>query len=85
MAVPAVVKATPVEKPPQTTATPASQKAASNGSVGVKIPTTNLVMHEDFKCRIGELYDVFVNINVRFFFLFKFKSTFFYIWMKFEF
>ena len=70
MPVPAVVKTTPVEKLPQTTATPASQKAASNGSVGVKIPTTNLVMHEDFKCRVGEIYDIFVNINVSLFYFF---------------
>lgn len=46
---PAVVK--PAEK--------AATAVQTNG-VGVKIPTTSLVMTEEFKCRVNELYNCFV-------------------------
>lgn len=32
--------------------------------VGVKIPTSNLVMNEEFKCRVNELYNCFTDTNV---------------------
>jgi len=46
---------------------PAAAKPSSTvetNGVGVKIPTTSLTMHEEFKCRVAELYDCFVNINM---------------------
>lgn len=53
--------------PSPTVAKPAvdnKSTAVETNGVGVKIPTTSLVMHEEFKCRVNELYDCFVNINL---------------------
>jgi activator of HSP90 ATPase len=57
----------PVQTPPQVKPAAAKLSAAtdvSNGGVGVKIPTSSLTMHEEFKCRVAELYDCFVNVNM---------------------
>lgn len=45
-------------------ATVEKKAAVESNGIGVKIPTTSLVMTEDFKCRVTELYDVFTNIHM---------------------
>lgn len=42
----------------------AKQKGVETNGVGVKIPTSTLTMYEDFKCRVKDIYDCFVNVNV---------------------
>lgn len=56
----------PVEK--KTTApsmnTTSTAKPLVKDGVGVKIPTSNLVMNEEFKCRVNELYNCFTDVNM---------------------
>lgn len=49
---------------PVSTEAAAKQKGVDANGVGVKIPTSTLTMHEDFKCRVKDIYDCFVNVNV---------------------
>jgi len=61
------LKTTPGDKkivlsPETNKALPASA-SSDNGSGGVKILTKKLTLTEEFKCQVGEIYDVFVDIN----------------------
>jgi len=55
--------AVPAAKP-QPVSTEAAKKGVEADGVGVKIPTSTLTMHEDFKCRVKDIYDCFVNVNL---------------------
>jgi len=55
----------PVEKKAAPVTTPTAEKPVLvTDGVGVKIPTSNLVMNEEFKCRVSELYNCFTDVNM---------------------
>lgn len=49
-------------KPVETVATKNKDPAIETNGVGVKIPTTSLNMTEEFKCRVNDIYNCFIEI-----------------------
>ncbi len=58
----------PSLKQPETVtkSTKSNDPAVEKNGVGVKIPTTSLNMTEEFKCRVNDIYNCFIELPVSF-------------------